>query len=325
MIPHPVLRRMALEAHRAKRESVLGAAAFAAFVPISYRSLVVRAAVAYQLAFDYIDGISEQAHDDPVAHGRQLNQALLHALEHSASHTDYYANAPDQNDGGYLISLLETVRHSSAALPSYGAVADPARRAAKQIICYQSLNHGDGNGSYAGFIRWAHSQTDSSAGLWWWEAAAASGSTLPVLTLLAAAADPATTYREAEELERAYVPWIAALSTLLDSLIDQKQDAEHGNHNLVSYYASPEEAAKRLQWIAAECLSHTRRLRNEAHHAMLLAAMVGLFHTTPTTPAARLATRRVLDAMGEFARPTLLVLGVRKSAVAVNGRLKCKI
>ena len=55
--------------------------------------------------------------------------------------------------------------------------------------------------------------------LHWWETGAAIGSQLSVLALIAAAADPATCEGRVRAIERAYFPWIGALSTLLDSVV----------------------------------------------------------------------------------------------------------
>jgi tetraprenyl-beta-curcumene synthase len=79
-IPDPVLRRLATQAQR-ERGNIEGAAAFAAFVPRSHRAAVVRAVVAFQQAYNYLDLLAEQPQADPVAGARGLHQALLDALD----------------------------------------------------------------------------------------------------------------------------------------------------------------------------------------------------------------------------------------------------
>ena len=58
-IPDSALRRLALQA-QGKQGNVEGAAAFAAFAPRSERAALVRAVVAFQSAFDYLDVLAEQ-------------------------------------------------------------------------------------------------------------------------------------------------------------------------------------------------------------------------------------------------------------------------
>jgi tetraprenyl-beta-curcumene synthase len=318
----PALRRYAVEAQRTKRDSIEGAIAFATFAPRSSREAVVRALTAYQVAFDYIDTVSEQPNADPIANGLRLNQALLRALEPGSEHLDYYAHHSEREDAGYLWDLVDTCRTALSGLPSYAAIADLVRRATLRVVSYQSLNHGDAHGSLEAFTRWARAETRGSSGLRWWEIGAAAGSPLPVFALIAAAASPSTGAREAAAVERAYFPWIASLNSLLDNLIDRNEDAACGQRNLIDYYASPAETATRLQTLASQALRGTRAL-SEQHHTMILAAMASFYHASPRAraPEIRVVTQRILDTMvGDFAVPSTLILRGRHAIGGiVNG------
>jgi tetraprenyl-beta-curcumene synthase len=312
----PALRKLAWEAQRSKHESIEGAVAFATFVPEASREIVIRAITAYQVAFDYIDTISEQPGADPVANGHRLNQALLHALEPAGTPFDYYAHHSRHEDTGYLQDLVDTCRTALEALPSYAAIAESVRRATARIVAYQSLNHGDGHGSFEAFARWARAETKQSTGLRWWETGAAAGSPLPIFALIAAGARPSTQAQDAAAVENAYFPWIASLSSLLDNLIDRREDAACGQRNLIDYYDSPAEAATRMQTLAMRAVSHTKALADGEHHTLILAAMASFYHAAPRAaePDARLVTQRTLDAMvGDFAAPSTLLLRARKA------------
>ncbi len=319
-IPDPALRKLAFDAQRTKRENLDGVAAFAAFVPLARRASVVRALTAYQVAFDYIDTISEQPNTNPVANGRHLNQALCTALEPGVAHLDYYAHHRQCDDAGYLENLIDASRAAIATLPSRAAVAEPARRATTRIVTYQSLNHGDGNGSHDAFARWARAETTPSTGLRWWETGAAAGSPLPVFALIAAAAHPNVQPDEAAAIESAYFPWIASLSTLLDSLVDHHEDTTDGQRNLIDCYSSPQETASRLQLIAAQALRRTRALAGGEHHTMILAAMASFFHCSPqaSSPDIHLATQGIIDTMGHLATPSVLILKARRGAARLT-------
>jgi tetraprenyl-beta-curcumene synthase len=319
-IPDPVLRKLAFDAQRAKRENLDGVAAFAAFVAPAHRVSVVRALTAYQTALDYIDTISEQPNTDPIANGRHLNQALHTALEPGAAHLDYYAHQRRREDAGYLENLVDACRTAIGTLPSRAAVVEPARRATTRIVTYQSLNHGDSNGSHDAFARWARAETTPSTGLRWWETGAAAGSQLPVLALIAAAANPNIKPNDAARIERAYFPWIASLSTLLDSLIDHHEDTTNGQRNLIGYYSSPQETANRLQLIAAQALLRTRALAGGEHHTMILAAMASFFHcaSQASSPDIRLATQGIIDTIGHVATPSVLILKTRRAAARLT-------
>jgi tetraprenyl-beta-curcumene synthase len=320
-IEDPVLRRLALEAQHDKRRSLEGAVAFAAFVPRAVQRPVITALTAYQVIFDYLDTVAEQPNRDPIRNGRQLNQALLAALEPQPTCLDYYAHNKHRCDSGYLEVLIQTCRDALAVLPSYATILVPARRAAKRIVVYQSLNHGDASGSHDAFAAWARKETEARTGLRWWETGAAAGSSLSVLALIGATADPDLTQQDSDALDAAYYPWISGLHTLLDSLIDRPEDhAGTGQRSLIDYYASPAEVATRLEMITIQAVRHARVLPNAYNHAMILAAMVSFYLSDPqaSTPDAQPAKTRVLSAVGGLSVPTMFVMHARQAAGALR-------
>jgi tetraprenyl-beta-curcumene synthase len=310
-IPDPGLRSAALESLIVKRGDLEGAVAFAVCAPRPLRRRLVRGLAAWEIAFDYLDTVSEHPNPDPVANGRTLNRALITALTPGARHSDYYALHMRDGDDGYLVALIDACRAAITSLPSYMRVIEPIRRALSRIVVYQSLNHGDASGSHAAFADWAAAQVNPGANLEWWEMAAAAGSQLTILALAAAAADPRLTNQRAMAIERAYFPWVGALSTLLDSLIDQPRDKAEGQPNLVDCYDSPQQAADRLGEIASEAVRCVCVLPDADHHSLMLGAMAAFFHSQARSPDARIVTRAVLEAMGRAGSPALLVFKLR--------------
>lgn len=319
-IPDPLLRHLALLTQRVERGNYEGAAAYAVLVPHAYRAHVVRAVVAFQTTYDYVDTLSEQPSSDPVANGRQLHLALLTALDPDSDHANYYEHSSSTRDNGYIRQLVQTCRDALRTLPSYAAVAQPALRAAGTIVAYQSLNHEQADDGPRALARWGAAVAPPDSGLRWWEAAAGGASSMTVFALIAAAAKPDLSAAETQATHEAYFPWISALHVLLDSLIDRPKDLEHGHHNLIDHYASSVEAAHRLGWIAARALHSAETLPDGAHHALILAAMVSFYLSapSPSTPARILAAQCVLERMGMVARPTMAVHRARRAA----GRLR---
>jgi tetraprenyl-beta-curcumene synthase len=319
-IPDPVLRRLALEALRIKQGNIEGSGAFAAFAPSSHRNLVVRAQVAFQTAYDYADTLAEQPSKDPVGNGRQLHQALLAAINLGIGQSDYYARNCRREDAGYLEEIVDACRGALRALPSFASVAQPAHRLAARIVVYQSLNLSEPQGGHRHLRRWATRETPSATGLNWWETAASAGSSLGVFALIAAAAQPALKPAEAIAIEDAYWPWVGALHSLLDSLVDEPEDAAASQRSLLDYYASPREAAARLQMLAREAMRSVRSLPNADKHVLILAGMASFYLTAPqaSSPTARLVSRRVLETLGPIIRPSMAVIGARRTA----GRLQ---
>jgi tetraprenyl-beta-curcumene synthase len=314
-IPDPVLRRLGIDSLR-ERSNIEGAAAFAAFAPRAHRAAVVRALVAFQAAYNYCDLLSEQPHPDAITNGRRLHESLLSALDPQAPPIDYYAHHPQRDDGGYLQELVETCRAALCTLPSFSTVVQSAQIAAGRIVTFQSLNVGKIQGDHVALARWAHEETPPGTDLEWWETAAAAGSSLGVHVLIAAAAEPELQQADVIAINDAYFPWIGALHSLLDNLVDRQEDVRTDQPSLVGYYASPAHAAARLQTLAARAVGHAGALAHGRRHLIILAAMAGNYLSNPeaNAPDVRDVVQSVLDAIGDLAMPTLLVFKLRRLA-----------
>lgn len=318
-MPDPVLRSLALEAH-GKRGNMEGAAAFAAFAPRRGRATAARAAVAFQAAYNYLDILAEQPSDDPIEHGRSLHEALRSCLQPDAPHANYYEHADRDEDANYLQAMVQCCRSALGRLPSGNLAAGAAVAAAERVIAFQSFNLGELSGDHDMLASWGEAETPVGSGLRWWETAAAGGSSLGVHVLCAAAADPKLSDADAKALAQAYFPWIGALHSLLDNVVDVSEDARTGQRSLMSYYASGAEAAGRMRMLAERSKALASELPNGGGHVLVLAGMTGLYLSAPeaSVPEMQAVRREVLAAVGELARPTLLVFAVRRCFGVVN-------
>jgi tetraprenyl-beta-curcumene synthase len=312
-IPEPELRLLAIYNLRAESGDLEGAAAFATFLPRTHRNSVVRAQIAFQAAYDYVDSLAEQPHASPV-NARRLHYALIVALSPETPHLDYYAHHVCRDDDGYLAALVDTCRHAIGRLPAYPLVAEAIHRNVRRIVAYQTRTNLTSAHGHRAMARWAGRETPPETGLWWWETGAACGSSMAVLALLAAAADPRLTRSSARAVEAVYWPWAGALHSLLDSLVDRTEDAAKGQHSLVAHYSSPQEMAARLEAIATEAAR--RAAAAGVEHSLILTGMASLYLSDPQAwlPQARPTTEGVLDALGDLAKPTMLVLRARRHA-----------
>ncbi|HTB51039.1 MAG TPA: DUF2600 family protein [Solirubrobacteraceae bacterium] len=339
-IPDRTLRAHALQA-LAKRGNMEGAAAFAAFVPRVQRAAVVRAIVAFQSTYNHLDTISEQSGSIQPREGRRLHEALLASLARlpvragqdappkmgateSAVDNDFHRLQGDYehfmpvgDDDGYLAALVEACREALCELPSYAVVAPAARRAAERVVCFQAFNMSERQA----IEQWGRRQTPPGSDLRWWETAASGGSSLGVHVMIAAAAEPGIDQGYVAALERAYFPWIGALHSLLDHLIDIEEDAAAGQCNLIDQYASPQEAAGRMALLAERGLASARELESEsAHrHELIVAAMASFYLSSPEAWHGKAVpiSRAVLDALGPLARPPLAIFKTRRAAERV--------
>jgi tetraprenyl-beta-curcumene synthase len=312
-IPDPALRSLALDA-LAKRGNMEGAALFAVLAPRAHRGEAVRALVAFQAAYNYLDTLAEQPSADPLSNGRRLHEALLVALDPLAEHADYYAYHPYREDGGYLAQLVDDCRSAFLSLPGHAEVAVAVERAAARIVAFQSLNLTDEQGGHDALERWARRQTPSGPGLHWWETAAAGGSSLAVHALIAIAANPDVGAEDVAAIERAYFPWICALHSLLDSLVDLDEDRQAGQRNLLSYHSSSEQAVFAMKMLALRATAAARCATAAPSHEVILAAMAAYYLSSPeaAAPEARAIARNVTAAVGPLMAPALALFRARR-------------
>jgi len=315
-IPDPLLRQDAISAHRDKGSNCEGLAAFAVLAPPSRRREVAACLVAYQLMLDYLDCVSERPTEDPLANGTHLHRAFAVALDPQASHHNYYELAPQRDDGGYLVALIEACRAPLQAFPSLAAAREPLLRQARLCGESQALNHAQRFVPLERLHEWAEraaAEAGAEGQLEWWEMiGAAAASSLSVGALLALAATPGQTSEDAVAVEAAYYPWASGLNALLDSLVDLDEDPDGASH--LRRYPSLEEGAGRLGVIAGQARTRVARLPGGEWHEAILAAMGGLYLAHPEAWQRDRAqvSRAVLDGLGPLARPALSVHLLRR-------------
>lgn len=305
-IPDPQLRGLALATLDSEGFSAMGAALVATTVDRPGPALI-RLLVAVQIAWDYIDTLAEQPAIDPLANGIQLHRALIDAVGVDPPRDDYYRLHPAHDDGGYLTALVAHCQDAGTSLPSLACVRDAAVRELERAEV-QYLNHAPPAVRVPALRRWADAQDVEGAG--WIELAAAASSSLGVLALLALAADPATTERTVDRVRAAYVPWVDALTALLDSLVDGPADAAAGLLNWVAHYPSEAAMTTRLRQVTERSVGAARRLPNGDRHLLIVVGMIAMHLSQPTAwlPGVQPATRAVLRATDTVVMPFVYLL-----------------
>jgi tetraprenyl-beta-curcumene synthase len=306
-IPDPRLRALALATLRDESLSAMGAALVATTSPV-YRPALVRLLVALQLAWDYIDTLAEQPAADPFANGVQLHRALVDAIDAGPPRDDYYRFDRGGDDGGYLRALVARCRSEAAELPALERVRPIAAREL-EVAEIQYANHLPPPRREALLRAWADRRGDDHDARWF-ELAAAASSSLGVLALLALAADPAVDDADVERVHAAYVPWVDALTALLDGLVDRPTDVSAGLSNWIDHYPSDAAAAERLADVTTRAVAGARSLPNGGRHVAIVTGMIAMHLSQPTAqlPDVQPATRAVLRAADTPVMALLLLL-----------------
>jgi tetraprenyl-beta-curcumene synthase len=307
-IPDSRLRDAAIRSLATKRGHSDGAALFSVLGPRD--TTVLNILIVLQLMFDYLDVAHEDAPDE--RNGRQLNLAFADALDPARRLSEYYRYHPWSDDGGYLLALVRTCRRLCEGLPSFAVVTDllsaEARRA--QVL---ALNHiPDPAERDAALRRWTAGEFPPERSLRWFELSAAASVTLSIHALLVVAADPHSTTAYALRTHGAYWPWASLTGTMLDSYVDQAEDAAQGNHSYVGHYGAPEVAVERLEECIRRSAEAALRAPDGHRHAVIVACMVAMYLSKDAawTPEMRATTRRLINAGGSLTRLLVPVLRV---------------
>jgi tetraprenyl-beta-curcumene synthase len=317
-IADPVLREHALSKLRTERMVLEGAAAFAILATPRHRIDVIRACVTFEIVYELTDVLGEQSADDPVAHNVALNRALLSAVEPMPPHEAHLVGAGGDPD--YLHELIDACRAGIMRLPRHGAILCAVERLAALAADVQTLNHAGLPDGHRRLARWATSQRCPDAT--WWEVAAAASSPLGIFALFAAASRPDVTEQALLAIDAAYFPWIGALVWLMESLVDQLEDADSDNLSYFMQYGGPVEAARRLALVARRAGDAAARLPAGSVHSVLLAGAVALYLSAQEAehPEVRDVADAIREAIGAPIGPLMAVLRMRRLAGRRPGR-----
>jgi tetraprenyl-beta-curcumene synthase len=318
-IPDEVLRANALGS-LGKRGNIEGAALFGVLAPPAERARAVRALVAFQTAYNYLDALSEEPSEDPVGNADQLHQALLTALHPTAEHPDYYEHNERCSDAGYLEALVDACRRAASGLPSFSTFAPVAREAAARIVDFQALNRTRAEGGHEALERWALEEGSGRREVEWWETAASAGSSLAVHALIAGAASDLDVY-DARAIGGAYYPWGGATHSLLDSMVDRREDEVNGQRSLLDYYGSTREAARGLGGLASRSIDEAGKLPEGITHRIILTVMCSYYLSAGDrdTEEARMIAKQLATVLGLPLHVAISMFQIRRLKLRLTG------
>ncbi len=315
-IEDPVLGALARQKLSEEGFNAEVAATLATLAPRSHRRGVVEAIVALEILFDYLDGLTESPTGASPDDGYRLFKAFTDAVTPAAQPVgDYFRHHCDPDDGGYLDELVAAVRHALAGLPTTVKLTDIMRRGAERTAEAQLHIHAACIAETGQLERWGRRCATDTHMDWREYVAGAASSVLAVHALIAAAADHRTTHAQGLELDRIYLP-IAALPTILDSLIDYERDSIAGQPGYVRYYDGSGVLARQLAEVIQDGLARARHVPNGAHHVMTLVGVVAYYASAPSAQSefARPVTEHIREHLRPIIGPTLAVMVLWRAA-----------
>lgn len=318
-MPRGPLRDDAVHALERKRGQSDGAALFS-ILPRTRNRSYLRLLVAYQIAWDYLDCVSERGAAAGIANGRQLHLALVDALDPNGPIRDYYRHSPWWEDGGYLRTLVQTCRDCCARLPAYERVRELVQRDAlrAQVL---ALNHDlDAPRRDTALKAWAQKEFPGGHEASWYELTGAASAGLAAFALLALACEPDCSEHEIARTHAAYFPWASAVACMLDSYADQLEDAANRDHSYIAHYPAPEVAVTQTCGLIRRCLRELHTLRNAESHVLIAASMMALYLSKDSARTESMcpSSKRIADAGGSLTRALLPVLRLWRVAYSLR-------
>jgi tetraprenyl-beta-curcumene synthase len=347
MIPDAPLRADALDSFARKRANTDGAALFSV-IASSREHRLLQVIVAYETIWDFLDNVSERGATAGEINGHQLHRALLEALDLDANISAYYRHHPWAQDGGYLWALVQTCRSCCASLASYRRVRHLLIREGRRAnvgVCNHEL---DPERRRVALDRWAQNEFPSALTPSWsggpeafhsalmpswsggpeafhsalmpswsggpeafhFELTAAASCSAVIHVLLAIASDAACDEQWVAGAYAAYFPWFSVAVTMLDSFVDQAEDAAQGAHSYIAHYPSEEIAMQRVREAIERSTRSLRDLHHGQRHAVIAACMVAMYASKDSAraPHMRARTERLVRAGGPLARALVPVL-----------------
>ncbi|WP_279401990.1 tetraprenyl-beta-curcumene synthase family protein [Piscibacillus salipiscarius] len=244
-VPNDELNKQAKASIDTKTFHCEGGAIYATLAKSRWKE-AVKFIVAYQTISDYLDNLCDRSTSMDPDDFRRLHDSMLNAIlnEPVNEHPNYYELREDQDDGGYLASLVDTCQEVVQKIPNYERVYPAVRRLAQLYIDLQVHKHVKLDERVPRLTGWYDEENEHEFVLWN-EFSAVTGSTIGIFSIISYALDG---YDYSGQVMKAYFPYMQGLHILLDYYIDQNEDEQEGDLNFCHYYEDEHKTIERLKF-----------------------------------------------------------------------------
>jgi tetraprenyl-beta-curcumene synthase len=310
-IPDEELRRQALASIETKSFHCEGGGILALLAGSDYKQSV-KFIVAYQTISDYLDNFFYRSTSLDPEDFAALHESMPDALTVGASLKNYYRFRDEQDDGGYLASLVTTCQDVLKELGNYRLIASHLLKLAGYYCDLQVHKHVIVEERVPRLENWFSLYKEELPQMEWYEFSACSGSTLGIFCLVSQAYRESFTFEHAEKIVGGYFPYIQGLHILLDYFIDQEEDLAGGDLNFCSYYENESVLMDRLKHFIKQADVYTAGLPFEKFHRLINRGLLGVY----------LSDRKVHDCkdISSMAKSIIKASGGTAYFFYVNGR-----
>lgn len=275
-IPNKELRTQATNSINEKAFHCEGGGILA-IISDTHKQQCIEFIVAYQTISDYLDNLCDRSTSLNPEDFRMLHQSMLDALTCGAPCKNYYQYRDDQDDGGYLHSLVQTCQNVLAELKHYPVIAKYLLELSGYYCDLQVHKHVKKEERVPRLEDWFQKHKSNLPDMEWYEFSACTGSTLGIFCLVAYAFQEDFEEKQALQIRNSYFPYIQGLHILLDYLIDQDEDELGGDLNFCSYYSSESSMMKRLEYFVEKADDHLQGIPHENFHKLINRGLLGVY------------------------------------------------
>jgi tetraprenyl-beta-curcumene synthase len=315
-VPDPAVRHFAVNATTKRRSLVDGVALFW-ILPSRRRPGLVRLLVALQTLLNFLDDVLERGAQGPTGRPESWMGVAVDALDVGGARTSY----PAADDGGFVGALIQTCREQCGLLPHYPTARKLLLREARRARAFEIEHDRDPSRRMATMREFVWREYGTISDITCWEVTGGASSMLSAMAVLALSADDDTVSADLEAAANAYM-WVASAAALLDSYVDQFDDAETGDHNWLRYYPSADASVYRTATLIDRAIHEVAALRHGDRHMVIVTSMLAMYLSSDTARSARLMASTQTFAAHGGAMTRLLIPILRAWRIAYGERAR---
>jgi len=276
LIPNQELRKQATDSLEQKSFHCEGGGIMA-LLALKGREETIHFIVAYQTISDYLDNLCDRSTSLDPEDFACLHEAMEDALTVGTPLRNYYRCRKEQDDGGYLGSLVLRCQSVLAELDTYDEIKNELLELCRYYCDLQIHKHVHQDQREHRLQNWFQDHHDRFPEMEWYEFSACTGSTLGIFCLVAYAHREDFDSAFSATIQKGYFPYVQGLHILLDYLIDQEEDLAEGDLNFCFYYPNHELLFERLQHFVKEADRHTNQLPHKKFHQLINRGLLGVY------------------------------------------------
>ncbi|MEB1807889.1 MAG: tetraprenyl-beta-curcumene synthase family protein [Bacillaceae bacterium] len=275
-IPNPELRKQALMSIETKTFHCEGGGIYGLLAGPEVDK-IIKFIVAYQTISDYLDNLCDRSTSLDPEDFRALHQSMGHALTPGTEPENYYRLRDEQDDGGYLSSLVLTCQQVLKQLPSFAKAQSVMLELCQYYCDLQVYKHVKKEDRVPLLEEWFSIHKDKVPEMSWFEFSACAGSTLGIFCLAAYATKEDLKEETVQRVRDGYFPYVQGLHILLDYFIDQEEDRIGGDLNFCFYYENEEELILRFRHFVEQAEASIEQLPNRNFHYLINKGLVAIY------------------------------------------------